>query len=64
MSSLRVLSVCPPLLVLSTDTRRYLFGVPEGTQRLAIEHRVRLLRLGAICELVHSLRLPSPAQVC
>lgn len=49
MSSLRVVSVRPPLLVLSTDTRRYLFGCPEGTQRLAVEHRVRLLKLRAIC---------------
>jgi hypothetical protein len=49
MASLKLLSVDPPLVVVSTETARYLFGAPEGTQRIAVEHKVRLLKLNAVC---------------
>lgn len=45
----RVVSVSPPCVCLCTAGRRYVFGVPEGTQRLCVEHRLRLLKLGALC---------------
>ncbi|KAG3025723.1 hypothetical protein PC121_g7047 [Phytophthora cactorum] len=34
-----------PSLLLSTETRRFLFNVGDGTQRLCMEHHVRLAKL-------------------
>ncbi|KAL4093001.1 hypothetical protein PRIC1_011990 [Phytophthora ramorum] len=34
-----------PCLLLSTETRRFLFNVGDGTQRLCMEHHVRLAKL-------------------
>ncbi|CAI5719591.1 unnamed protein product [Hyaloperonospora brassicae] len=34
-----------PSLLLATDTRRFLFNVGDGTQRLCMEHHVRLAKL-------------------
>ena len=53
MSYLQVLSLrtvgCCPCLAISTENARYLFDCGEGVQRLCVEHRVRIVKLEAIC---------------
>ena len=37
-----------PAVVVSTDARRFIIDVGEGTQRLCIEHKVRLVKVDAV----------------
>ena len=52
MVSLQVLSLeardASPCVVVTTDNLRLMFDVGEGTQRLALEHGVRLSKLEGI----------------
>ena len=52
MFFLQVLSIdasdSSPCIVIGTATQRFLFESGEGTQRLCLEHKVRLARLHSI----------------
>ena len=52
MAFLQVLSLgvqgCSPCVAISTENARFLFDCGEGTQRLCVEHRVRVVKVAGV----------------